>query len=564
MNNPDQPKLFNDEPACSEKNYTNLGLWANAVKQRDNFTCQYSVGDIYRKHDGPIEAHHILPKSYGGKNVISNGITLCKNCHAQFLVEAEQKFYGKNLQNFFIKIKDLVSSLFGVPNQQRYYVLLDYLTGGKTFRDEQLNAIKIVVEKNKNLIFVSPTGSGKSVIYQIAGILSQEQTLVISPLMALQKNQVESLWKRWVPATLINSSLNKEEKQKRLTNVLNSSYSFVFAHPKQFLHLDHHTEQIELRSNNLLMQANFGTLCVDEAHVIHNWGKQFIEEYAQLLKLRRHFGIKSTILLSASLTKKMQNELIDSLFDESDKPELIVTGFYRPEIKLFVEKFNPFNEENESRLSYISRLLYEANDKKAMIFATSKKQVEEVTDYLKSKGHNVEGYYSKLESEVKIKIQNRFSGEFGNDLDVLVCTSAFGMGINISNIHLAIHYSLPFSLNDYYQQFGRIGRDGRPSKAYLLYDIRESTSLINFIQSKELDKVTNQLKRNEIIESFEEDKNILLAYISSDDKWNYILDYFGDTKPDISSEWFTKFIKDAFKVFILFFTLYVLAQLFFS
>jgi ATP-dependent DNA helicase RecQ len=505
--------------------------WADAVKKRDNFTCQYSLNDTYRKHDGEIHAHHIFPKEYGGEFVISNGITLCEACHAQFLIEAEQKYYSRTLKRLYLKIKDFVTGLFGQPHQRRYYLLLDYLTGAKSFRDKQLEAIKVVTERNSNLVFVSPTGSGKSLIYQIAGILSQDQTLVMSPLMALQKDQVESLWKRWVPATLINSSILPQEKEKRISNILNKSYSFVFAHPRQFLDKDANG-QIKLKAKNVLTQAHFGTFCVDEAHVISNWGKQFIEEYAELLQLRTHFNVPRTILLSASLTKNMQDNIVETLFNEDDKPEVIVTGFYRPEIKLFVKTFGPLNEAREGRLMFLNRLLNENRNNKTIVFCTITRHVDEVTQFLKSKGHNAEGFYGKLDSKLKTQIQNRFSGQYGKEIDILVCTSAFGMGINIPNIHLAVHYSLPFSLNDYYQQFGRIGRDGKYSKAYLLYDTSEGTQLINYIQGKQLEDVKDPFKKQLILNSFAKDTKDLMDYIESGDKWGFILNYFGESKTE--------------------------------
>ncbi len=526
MNN-NQKKLPNDKSYYPDRLFKNHASWAKAVKKRDNYTCQFSFGDIYRKHNGPLEADHILPKAYGGRNILSNGRTLCKNCHAQYLIEAEQKYYSKNLHFFYLHIRDFILGLFGQPKQLQYYALLDYLTGKKSFRKGQLDAIRVLTEKKKNLIFVSPTGSGKSIIYQIAGILSQDQTLVISPLMALQKNQVEFLWRKWVPATLINSSILEEERRKRLVNILNRSYSFVFAHPKQFLLKSNYTNEITLKTNAVLLQAHFGTLCIDEAHVVNNWGKQFIEEYAELLQLRKHYNISRTIMLSASLTKKMQGELVKNLFTSGDEPEIIVTGFYRPEINLFVENFNSLNSSNENRLQFIDRLLKENKGEKTIIFATTKNQVEEITLYLKSQGYNAEGFHSKLDKKDKTRIQNRFSKESEDDLDILICTSAFGMGINISNIHLAIHYSLPFSLNDYYQQFGRIGRDGQQSKAYLLHSINESDNLIKYIQSKQIEGMDDDVKKEAILKTFDEDRKDLLNYIESNNKWNFIVDYFG-------------------------------------
>ena len=191
--------------------------------------------------------------------------------------------------------------------------------------------------------------------------------LVLSPLIALQKNQVELLWKKWIPATLINSSLNKEEKNKRLENIATASYSFVFAHPKQFLTKNFDTNQIELKLSNKLLYSPFGSLCIDEAHVIDTWGKNFIEEYGKLLILRKHLKCPRTVLLSATLTKKQQKKIADELFLENEKPKIIVTGFYRPEISLHVITFGLDNPHLTTREDFIDDLLHKNVGKKVII-----------------------------------------------------------------------------------------------------------------------------------------------------------------------------------------------------
>jgi len=526
-----QSTLFQDT-VFIEKELTK-SVWTRLVKKRDNQICQYSLNDPFRKHYGPVEVHHIQPSQYGGKFIVSNGITLCEKCHAQFLIEAEQKYYSGVLQKYYLILQDFARSIFSLPKQIQYHKLLGYLTNKHKFRDSQLDAIKTLAEDNKNLIFVSPTGSGKSIIYQIYGILSQAQMLVLSPLIALQKNQVELLWKKWIPATLINSSLNKEEKNKRLENIATASYSFVFAHPKQFLTKNFDTNQIELKLSNKLLYSPFGSLCIDEAHVIDTWGKNFIEEYGKLLILRKHLKCPRTVLLSATLTKKQQKKIADELFLENEKPKIIVTGFYRPEISLHVITFGLDNPHLTTREDFIDDLLHKNVGKKVIIFATTKNQVDNLTLFLKQKGHNAEGYHSDIRSEnirnIKSQVQNRFSGNEPPEIEILVCTSAFGMGINIRNIRIAIHYSLPFSVNDYYQQVGRIGRDRLPSDAYLLNDVRESTRWIDFIDQKQLEKVLDEHKKEELKSILEKEKKDFTDYVNSPDKWKYILDYFGDT-----------------------------------
>jgi len=532
-------------------------IWTRLVKQRDCFTCQFSLDDSFRVHDGPIEAHHIYPIKYWGKYVISNGITLCEKCHAQFLIEAEQKYYSGVMQKYYLLLKDFVRGIIFLPKQSQYYKLLGYLSGSHEFRDSQLDAIKTLTEEHRNLIFVSPTGSGKSIIYQLYGVLSQAQMLVLSPLMALQKNQVQSLWKRWIPATLINSTLGKKEKNQRLQNIINASYSFVFAHPKQFLAKNNQTGEIELKLSNSLLSSPFKSLCIDEAHVIDTWGKSFIEEYSKLRILRKHLQYPQTILLSATLTKKQQRKIANDLFLEDEKPKIIVTGFYRPEISLHVIEFDRRHARKRNREEYIDMLLRENVGKKTIIFATTKSQVEDLTSLLKQKGHDVEGYHSGMGNDTKSQIQDRFSGKIQPEIQILVCTSAFGMGINIPNIRLGIHYSLPFSVNDYYQQFGRIGRDGQNSDAYLLHDLTESTRFIDFIEEKQLENVIDEQKKAELISIFEAEKQVFANYINCTDKWRFILDYFGEDINISKFAFWITFFNNFIKILVLGFALVI-------
>jgi ATP-dependent DNA helicase RecQ len=525
-----QQHLFEDN---KNKNfiYQNQKEWSKAVKERDSYQCVNQNNDIYHNHTGDLEAHHIFPKQNGGKNLLSNGITLCKECHASFLVEAEQKYYHNVLNTFLITINDFLRKLVFLPSEKKYYQLLHFITGSRSFRKSQLRAIKSVIEHNKNLIFVSPTGTGKSMIYQLIGMLTNEPTLIISPLMALQKDQVESLWRKWIPATFINSSLDPDEKKKRVMNILREGYLFIFAHPKQFLIRNNSSGEIDIKLSNILTQVKFGTLCIDEAHVIDTWGKSFIEEYSELRQLRNYIKFDRTLLLSASLNRRMQADVVKNLFSENEEVELIVTGFFRPEVDLFVETFFPTNQDGLSKLEFINSIIKEKQTK-SIIFVNTVIQVEEVTKFLKLNRIHAEGYHGKLDTKLKQSIQARFnelnSKMEENVIDVLVCTSAFGMGINIPNIHLSIHYSFPFSINDYYQQFGRIGRDGIRSQSYLLYnDLEESKSIVHYIHSKEIEKIDDVEKKIKLHKRFETEFNDLKEYAISTNKWQFILDHFG-------------------------------------
>lgn len=532
-----------------EKTYSNQSTWSKLVRTRDGWECANK--DKYPDRDHTLfkvlNAHHILPKKNQGENILSNGITYCRGCHAAEHPEYQQKFTDA-FKIEMIRIRDFVVGLFGISKELQYYRLLQFLTGKISFRPLQKQIIKAIVEDKKHVFAVMPTGSGKSLLYQIPGILNQKNpSLVISPLKALQQDQVGHLLSQWIPATYINSSLEKDEIDKRIDGIKNKLFPFVFIHPKQLLSYDKNKQELNVRYDKPLVSMPFDYMVVDEVHVIKNQGLSFVKEYYHLDEIYNLYNQPQMILLTATASKKTREFIINKLGLNGENVAEFVSGFERPEISLEVYSTNTYDDIQKQFISKDETLIYLLRKKpagKTIVFCTTIKQVESVYALLEENGFKPCKYHSQLDEKEKELTFKRFTGKIPDEeIDIIVSTSAFGMGIDIPNIHQVIHYSMPFSLTDYYQQFGRAGRDGQPSVAQLLYDEREMTGMTDFINEKTLENEKDEEIRELLIHSFEEEKEALMEYVVAPDKWQYILDYFGEPlKQSFLSKYFFQII----------------------
>lgn len=539
----DQASLFPNE----EDEIKNQNVWARLIKTRDGRRCSNYKKIPNRNHDlFVLNAHHLLPKKFGGKNTPTNGITLCRACHAAEHPEYQQKFFGIfKLQ--VIQIRDFVLGLVGIAKEFQYYQLLRFLTDKVSFRPLQKQIVKTIVEDKKHVFVVMPTGTGKSLLYQIPGLLNQKNpSLVITPLKALQVDQVAHLNNRWIPATYINASLSKSEISERIKAIKQKLFPFVFIHPKQLLSFNSTTQEINIKYHKPLISVPFDYMVVDEVHVVKGQGLSFVKEYYYLNKIYDLYNRPQMILLTATASKRTRDFIIDRLGLRKEDVEEYVSGFKRPEISLEVYQTNKYDEQRQHYVSKDVSLIDLLKNKpvgKTIVFATTKKQVDTIYDFLKENGFIACKYHSGLNDKEKELNFKLFTEKVpGNSIDIMVATSAFGMGIDIPNIHQVIHYSLPFSLTDYYQQIGRAGRDGRPSVAQLLYDNREETSMIDFINSKTLENEKNDEIKDLLAKSFEEERKSLMGYITALDKWQYILDYFGEPSRKNVKRWLERII----------------------
>ncbi len=327
---------------------------------------------------------------------------------------------------------------------------LDEIFGFESFRRGQRVAIESVCE-GRDTVVVMPTGSGKSLCYMLPACTIEGLTLVVSPLIALMKDQTDALEEFGVSATFINSSLTRREQNRRLGEICNGVYELVFVAPERFKS-DVFTRAVE--------QLPIGLFAIDEAHCISQWGHDFRPDYLSLDEVRRRLGQPTTLALTATATPQVQSDIAEQL--ELDEPEVVVSGFERPNLFFEVYRARGGREKHERLEAALQRI--EAGS--AIVYCATRKQVRKVAARLRDNGHHPAEYHAGLAGEKRDEIQDAF---MAGDAPLLIATNAFGMGVDKSDVRAIVHYNIPGSVEAYYQEAGRAGRDGEPSHCLLLY-----------------------------------------------------------------------------------------------
>lgn len=324
--------------------------------------------------------------------------------------------------------------------------------GFSSFRPGQEEAIQSLLAGNHTLT-VMPTGAGKSLIFQLAALQFDGLTLVISPLIALMKDQVDSLTRRNIPATYINSALPASEQNLRLQKLAQGEYRLIYIAPERLRNVPF---------LNALKMQTVSLLAVDEAHCISEWGHDFRPDYLHIAQARAALGNPLTAALTATATPQVQKDII-RLLGLGDSTR-IVTGFNRPNLTLDVR----YASGLPSKLRALNELLSSRGSGSVIVYTGTRRDAEEVTEFAREVVKiPAEFYHAGLPPEERTRIQNDF---ISGKLNLIAATNAFGMGIDRADVRQVIHYSLPGSLEAYYQEAGRAGRDGQPAKATLLYD----------------------------------------------------------------------------------------------
>ena len=385
-----------------------------------------------------------------------------------------------------------VKSLEVVTNPK---ILLKKYWGHDEFRPLQEKIIDNVLSKKDSLV-IMPTGAGKSLCYQLPALLNNGLTVVISPLIALMHDQVISLLSNNIAAAYLNSSLDAKQIKEVEENVKLGRIKLLYIAPER-LALDSFQAMIK--------DVNIGLIAIDEAHCISEWGHEFRPEYRNLKVLRKSFPNAPVIALTATATRRVRQDIITEL--EIDNAEIFIDSFNRPNLNYIVRpKANAFDE--------IVNMLNKHNGESSIIYCYSRKDTEELARKLVNEGINAEPYHAGLDNKKRTNTQQKFMRD---EINVITATIAFGMGIDKPDVRLIIHYSLPKSIENYYQETGRAGRDGLPSDCVLFYSYKDKRKQDYFIldisDPEEQKRARNKLgKVIEYCETQECRRHVLLTY----------------------------------------------------
>jgi len=329
---------------------------------------------------------------------------------------------------------------------------LSQVFGLHAFRPYQREIIEQVVGGGDAFVLM-PTGGGKSLCYQLPALHREGVCLVVSPLISLMKDQVDALLANGVRAAMYNSTLGAAEARSVLARLHQGELDLLYVAPERMMRPSfiHSLESVPV-----------GMIAIDEAHCVSQWGHDFRPEYAALGELRGHFPGTPIIALTATADPQTREDIVEVL--GLAQAQRFVTGFDRPNIRYMVlEKHQPQRQ--------LLRFLERRGGESGIVYALSRKRVEEIAEFLNAQGYPAEAYHAGLPADRRTAVQDRFVRD---EVPIVVATVAFGMGIDKPNVRFVVHYDLPRHLEGYYQETGRAGRDGLPAEALLLFGAQDA------------------------------------------------------------------------------------------
>ncbi len=380
--------------------------------------------------------------------------------------------------------------------QDKSLLYLKKYFGYDSFRPMQHAAIQ-ALEQGKDVLLLMPTGGGKSLCFQLPALLREGTTLVVSPLIALMKDQVQALRANGISADFLNSSLNAEEITAVKRKCREGSTKLLYLAP----------ETLMLLRDTLLNELKVSLVAIDEAHCISSWGHDFRPEYQQLGFLRKKFEDVPFIALTATADKLTRGDIIAQL--KLKEPEVFVSSFDRKNLSIEVRR----GLTEAKKISEIFTLIQKHPNDSGIIYCLSRKNTEKVVAKLKALGVNCGYYHAGMNSEERSAAQEAFTND---NIKVMVATVAFGMGIDKSNVRYVIHYNLPKNIESYYQEIGRAGRDGLNSETLLCFSVGDIISLKRFAMDSGKPELSLEKLRQmqELAEARICRRKILLNYFS--------------------------------------------------
>jgi ATP-dependent DNA helicase RecQ len=379
--------------------------------------------------------------------------------------------------------------------------LLKQFFGYDTFRPLQLEIMAATMSGN-DVVAILPTGAGKSLTFQLPALAEDGLTLVISPLIALMKDQVDSLTASGIAATFLNSSLDPAEARDRSEALSNGEYKLLYAAPERVMTPGFIAD---------LKRWNIKRIAVDEAHCISEWGHDFRPEYRQLAQLRKHLPGVAFLALTATATPKVREDIARQL--QMEKPEKFLASFNRPNLSYSIlPKSKPARQ--------VFEFIHSRREESGIIYLQSRKATEAMAATLRAEGINAIAYHAGLDPATRAKNQEAF---IRDEVRIVCATVAFGMGINKPDVRYVIHADLPKNIEGYYQETGRAGRDGLPSECLLLYSRGDLIRNLRFLEGTDPEAAKIAEAQMRQMADFAETTTC---------RRTALLAYFGETWPD--------------------------------